>query len=185
MIRYIKDNPRRRWLKRANPDLFRIHQQTLVGGLSCTTLGNMFLADYPQKAALQCSRRLTQAEIDARRDECLDEAANGTVYISAAISEGEKQICRALREAGFPLIIILNEGFPAPDSPHYAYFKPQGVCFEACAEGRLLLVEPSAALLDCSDIEATVYQKAGVLPHETQRYRFLALNALAEEMSRL
>ena len=185
MIRYIKDNPRRLWLKRANPDLFRIHQQTPIAGVSCTTLGNMFLYEHPLKAPLQCSRTLTQAEIDTRRNECLQEAANGTVFVSPAISEGEKQICRALREAGYPLIILLESGFPSPDSPHYRYFKPSGVYFEACAAGKLLLIEPSNSLFDRPDIEAAVYAKTGIpdLPHDAKRYRFVALNALAAEIA--
>lgn len=39
---------------------------------------------------LQCSRKLTREQIDSFREECLAEAANGTVYISGAISEGSK-----------------------------------------------------------------------------------------------
>lgn len=183
MKNYILDNPRRLALKRANPDLFCLHRQTLVGGIACTTLGNIFLADYPQRAVLQCSRSLSPADIAALRDECLAEAANGTIYITAAISEGEKTIARTLREAGYPLIILLENGFPRPDDPHYKYFKPQGVYFEACAAGRLLLVEPSPALLDRPDIAAQVTTKAGDLPHTSKRYRFLALNALAAEIA--
>ena len=183
MIRYIADNPRRLALKRANPDLFRLQRQTLVGGIACTTLGNIFLADYPQRAVLQCSRSLTPADIAALRDECLAEATNGTIYITAAISEGEKTIARTLREAGFPLIILLENGFPNPDDPHYKYFKPQGVYFEACAAGRLLLVEPSPALFDRPDIAAQVTTKASDLPHTSKRYRFLALNAIAAEIA--
>ena len=179
LIRYIHDNPRRLALKRANPDLFRIHQLTHVDGVPCTTLGNMFLADYPQKAVLQCSRSLTPADIATLCDECLAEAANGTIYITAAISEGEKRIARALREAGYPLIVLLEDGFPQPDSPHYRYFKPRGVYFETCAAGKLLLVEPAAALIDHPTIAAQVATKAGNLPHTSKRYRFLALNAIA------
>ena len=185
LIRYIKANPRRLALKRANPDLFKIHQQYTIAGVPCTVLGNMFLAEQPMRAMVQCSRKLTQAEIEARRDECLNAAANGVIHVSAAISEGEKQICRALREASFPLIILLTEGFPKPDSPHYKYYKPQGVYFEACAAGRLLLVEPSAELYERPEIEAKVYAKTGIhdLPHTSQRYRFLALNALAGKIA--
>ncbi|MBO5552800.1 MAG: transposase [Paludibacteraceae bacterium] len=179
MIRYVKDNPRRLALKRANPDLFRIRQQTILGGVSCTSLGNMFLADYPRRAVLQCSRRLTQTEIDAKREECMKEAAHGTVFISGAISEGEKQISRALREAGYPLVILLTEGFPAPDSPHYKYYKPQGVYFEACAAGKLLLVQPDKEALERADIVEAVTAKVGKIPHESQRYRFVAMNVIA------
>lgn len=180
MIRYVKDNPRRLALKRANPDLFRIHQQTILGGVPCTSLGNMFLADYPQRVVLQCSRRMNQSEIDAKREKCMKEAANGTVFISGAISEGEKQTCRALREAGYPLVILLTEGFPAPDSPHYKYYKPQGVYFEACAAGKLLLVQPDKEALERADIVEAVTAKVGKIPHESQRYRFVAMNVIAE-----
>ena len=187
LIRYIKDNPRRLALKRAKPELFRIRQEQRFGAIVCTALGNIFLAEHPQREVLQCSRKLTQADIDAKREECLRAAANGTVYVSAAISEGEKQISRALREAGYEMIILLTEGFPAADSPHYKYFKPQGVCFETCAAGKLLLIEPAAEMFERAETEAAVYAKTGIhdLPHTAQRYRFLALNAMAEELCRL
>ena len=135
IVRYIQDNPRRLALKRANKDLFRIRQNQLIGTIQCTVLGNIFLIERPLRQVLQCSRRLTQEQIDNLKADCLREAADGTIYVTAAISEGEKQIARALREAGFPLIIFLEKGFPAPDDPHYNYFKPQGVYFEACAAG--------------------------------------------------
>lgn len=185
MVRYIKDNPRRLALKRAHRDLFRIRQNVTIGGIPCVTLGNMFLADYPQRQVLQCSRRLTSEQIAARKEECLAEAANGMVHVTAAISEGEKLISRALREAGFPIIILLERGFPLPESPHYRYFKPQGVYFEACAAGKLLLVEPSSALLERQDIAARVIAKTGDIPRDTQRYRFVAMNVIAECMCEL
>ena len=182
MVRYIQDNPRRLALKRANPDLFRIRQNATIGNIPCSTLGNMFLAEYPQRQLIQCSRRLTAEQIAALKGECLAAAANGTVHITAAISEGEKLISRALREAGYPLIILLERGFPEPDSPHYRYFKPQGVYFEACAAGKLLLVEPSAEILERPDIASRVIAKTGNIPHSTQRYRFVAMNIIAECM---
>lgn len=40
-ITYLHDNPRRLAIKREKPDLFRIHQQTSIRGVYCTTLGNM------------------------------------------------------------------------------------------------------------------------------------------------
>ena len=184
MRQYIKDNPRRLALKRANRELFRIRQDYTIGGFSCTVLGNIFLAGHPQCEVLQCSRRLTTEQIAARCEACLMAAANGTVYITAAISEGEKVIARSLREHGFPLIILLEKGFPKPDSNHYRYFKPKGVYFEACAAGRLLLVEPHAEALERPDIVQRVVAKTGNIPHTTQRYRFVAMNKIAEAMCR-
>ena len=182
LIHYIKDNPRRLALKRANPGLFKIRQHLQIAGMSFTAMGNIFLADYPQKAVVQCSRKLHQAEIDAKKAECLGEAAKGMVFVSAAISEGEKQICRAIREAGNPLVVLLEKGFPKPEDPNYKYFKPQGVYFEACAAGKLLLLEPEKELYEQAEIEAEVVAKAGNIPHEALRYRFLALNAIAERI---
>ena len=182
LIHYIKDNPRRLALKRANPGLFKIRQHLQIAGMSFTAMGNIFLADYPQKAVIQCSRKLHQAEIDAKKAECLGEAAKGMVFVSAAISEGEKQICRAVREAGHPIMVLLEKGFPKPEDPNYKYFKPQGVYFEACAAGKLLLLEPEKELYEQAEIEAEVVAKAGNIPHEALRYRFLALNAIAERI---
>ena len=184
MAHYIDDNPKRLALKRLTPDLFRIKQDFRLGNTPCVVLGNIFLANDPQCAVLQCSRKLTREQIDSFREECLAEAANGTVYISGAISEGEKQICHALREAGFPLIIILVEGFPDPDSPHYKYFKPQGVYFEACAAAKLLLVQPDNSLLERPDIVERVSAKVGNIPHDSQRYRFVAMNVIAEDIAK-
>ena len=182
LIHYIKDNPRRLALKRANPGLFKIRQHLQIAGMSFTAMGNIFLADYPQKAVIQCSRKLHQAEIDAKKAECLGEAAKGMVFVSAAISEGEKQIRRAVREAGHPIMVLLEKGFPKPEDPNYKYFKPQGVYFEACAAGKLLLLEPEKELYEQAEIEAEVVAKAGNIPHEALRYRFLALNAIAERI---
>ena len=182
MVRYIQDNPRRLALKRANKDLFRIRQNQQINTIPCTVLGNIFLIEHPLRQVLQCSRRLTQEQIDSLKADCLREAADGTVYVTAAISEGEKQIARALREAGFPLIILLEKGFPAPDDPHYNYFKPQGVYFEACAAGKLLLIEPRRNLLDREDIAIKTEAKVGHIPHDSQRYRFVAMNILAEDI---
>ena len=182
MVRYIQDNPRRLALKRANKDLFRIRQNQQINTIPCTVLGNIFLIEHPLRQVLQCSRRLTQEQIDNLKADCLREAADGTIYATAAISEGEKQIARALREAGFPLIILLEKGFPAPDDPHYNYFKPQGVYFEACAAGKLLLIEPHRDLLDREDIATKTEAKVGHIPHDSQRYRFVAMNILAEDI---
>ena len=126
MKSYIKENPRRLALKRANRELFRIRQDYTIGRFSCTVLGNIFLAGHPQRQVLQCSRSLTPEQIEERKRECLMQAANGAVFITAAISPGEKAIARSLREYGFPIIIMLEQGFPKPESSLYRYFKPQG-----------------------------------------------------------
>jgi hypothetical protein len=184
MIRYIHDNPRRLALKRANPELFKIQTEIKHNGWTFRTMGNRFWLDYPIKEALHCSRTLTQEEIEAKREECFAKAENGTVYICAAISEAEKQICRALREAGYPLVVFLAEGFPKEDDEHYAYYKPSGIYFEACAKGQLLLIEPSAEMFEQPEIVEKTEAKVGDIPHEAMRWRFVAMNYIGEMMVR-
>lgn len=182
-IRYIKDNPRRLAMKRANPELFRIQEEIEHNGMRMRAMGNRFLLDYPDKAIVQCSRSMTEEEIAERKEECLAMAESGTVFVSAAISEGEKQICRALREGGYPIIVLLAEGFPKEDHPHYSYYKPSGVYFEACSAGRLLLIEPDEANFERPEIAGKVTAKTGDIPHSAKRWRFVAMNAIAEQFA--
>lgn len=59
MIDYVKDNPRRLWLKSHHPDLFKLHRQTEVDGLMFTSLGNHFLLDWPDRQMVEMSRSAT------------------------------------------------------------------------------------------------------------------------------
>ncbi|MBQ0072954.1 MAG: hypothetical protein KBT34_02030 [Prevotella sp.] len=184
----MRDNPRRLWLKRHNPQFFRLRKGVILdsqqGRWECRAMGNMFLLSFPFRQQVQCSRSLSQSEIDARKAVVLRLAAQGYVTISAAISEGEKQIVRAVREAGHPLVILLKDGFPAKDSPHERYYKPSGIYFDACAEGRLLLLEPFDSVYASPAIANAVYRKSPFAPRNSQRYRFLALNTIANALSK-
>jgi len=180
MIYYIKDNPRRLALKRAHPEMFKIQIEIAHNGMSFRTMGNRFLLEYPIKEVLHCSRTLTKEEIEAKREECVEKAENGTVFVSAAISEGEKQICRALREAGYPLVVLLAEGFPKEDDEHYKYYKPSGIYYEACAKGQLLLIEPGEEMFEHPEVVAKTEVKVGNIPHEAKRWRFVAMNNIGE-----
>ena len=191
MIQYIHDNPRRAMLKQQNPDLFTLRRDTRVGELCFTSLGNLFLLDYPEKQPIICSRTLSEQQITAQQTDALYQAKNGCITVSAAISPGERQIARAVREAGAPLIILLKDGFPKAGDPHEKYYKPGGVYFEACAAGRLLLLEPTADTLTLPDIqrrtEQTLREKAEArhwnyqpIPVTSDRYRMMAANEIVK-----
>ena len=62
-------------------------------------------------------------------------ASEGAVLVSPCISPGEKEAMGTAFEAGYPMILLLENGF----SP---YQKPGGRQFEACSQGRLLLIAP-------------------------------------------
>ena len=189
MIDYVKDNPRRLWLKRHNPDLFRIHRDTVLCGVSFTSLGNHFLLQWPDRQLVEMSRSADRASIEKRLQEVLTAARNGAVTYSAAISDGERLIAKTVREQGFPLVVLLADGFPAAGSPHERYYKPGGVYFEACSKGALLLLEPKeSAYLHPTIInlvEDALRRKAEArhyaytaLPYDSKRYRFMALNEI-------
>ena len=75
---------------------------------------------------------------------------------------------------------MLQNGFPKPNDPHYKYYKPSGVYFEACAKGKLLLLEPYVEVLEMPEIVEKTEAKVGKIPHDAQRYRFVAMNMVAE-----
>ena len=116
-------------------------------------------------------------------------AHNGAVTYTAAISKGEQQIARTIREKGFPLVVLLNEGFPKEGSPHERFYKPGGVYFEACSKGKLLMMEPDGSAFTNQVVmkatEEALRRKAEAkhysyspIPVESQRYRFVALNEI-------
>ena len=194
MIDYVKDNPRRLWIKSHNPELFRLHRRTEAAGLSFTSMGNHFLLDWPDKQMVEMSRSATTDEVKERVQSVLAAAHNGTITYTAAISKGEQLIARTLREQGYPLVVLLNDGFPKEGSPHERYYKPGGVYFEACSKGQLLLLEPTEqSFLDTgiqAAVEETLRRKAGVrhstytpIPLTSQRYRFVSLNEMAKRLT--
>ncbi len=194
MIDYVKDNPRRLWLKTRNPDLFRLHRHTEVNGLSFTSMGNHFLLDWPDRQAVEVSRSAVANQVEERLRTVLAAAHNGAVTYTAAISKGEQHIARALREQGYPMVVLLGDGFPKEGSPHERYYKPGGVYFEACSKGQLLLLEPTEQVfLDAgiqSAVQETLHRKAEArhlsyvpISATAQRYHFVALNEIANRLS--
>lgn len=192
MIEYVKANAERAWQRRQNPDLFRMHRRTEVCGLQFTSLGNHFLLDWPDRQLVEMSRSASTEQVKERLKSVMIAAHNGAVTYTAAISDGERMIARAVREQGFPMVVLLNDGFPAEGSPHERFYKPGGAYFDACSKGRLLLLEPDESAFVHPSVmmatEATLRRKAEAkhmsytsIPTSSQRYRFVALN----EMGRL
>ena len=186
---YVHDNPRRLAIRREHPDLFRMHRKTEVCGLQFTSLGNHFLLDWPERQLVEMSREASVGQIEERLQQVLAAAHDGTVTYTAAISKGEQKIARIVREKGYPLVVLLNDGFPKEGSPHERYYKPGGVYFEACSKGKLLLMEPDASAfvnpVVMKATEETLRRKAEAkhysyspIPVESQRYRFVALNEI-------
>ena len=76
-------------------------------------------------------------EYEKRRDELLLAASHGAVLLSPCVSDGERQIAHEALALGFRLVTMHNKGFSRLQ-------KPSGRYFDACAEGRLLMLAPAA-----------------------------------------
>ena len=107
----------------------------VVAGQSYSTIGNRFLLNHPQRLPIRLSRRLTDEEIEKSVSYYLALARQGAVLVSPAISKGEKAVMRAALNNKLPLIFITSYGFTQ-------FFHPGHQYYDACAEGRLLLLAP-------------------------------------------
>ena len=134
-LRYLDDNPRRLLMKREHPDLFRVQRNIEAAGTTFSAIGNRFLLDRPFKVQVQCSRSLTDKEIQAKVAECIAAAHEGAVLVSPSISKGEKAVMKAAFNEGFPLIYLQENGFTD-------LAKPSRARMEACARGQLLILAP-------------------------------------------
>ena len=162
-IDYLADNPRRLLAKREHPDLFRVQFGLEYAGQTFAAIGNRFLLDRPVKLQVQCSRSLTEEQIQAAVERYLAAARQGAVLVSPAISEGEKAVMRAALEAHLPLIFLSANSFTP-------FTKPGGTFTEACSRGDLLILAP------WSDRTST---------QALSRAECLALNAMTEKIATL
>lgn len=167
--RYIADNPRRLYIKRSNPELFcRIHKFTVsyvpdagnfnlplevndtrhsVSQLGAnqthrrfaqlSAVGNPFLLNDYDIQPVRISRSCSGAALDAEIEKWRRRVQNGTVLVSPFISPGERAVRdMAIAEGG--RMIYLQAGAIAER------YKPGGVYFDLCNQGRLLVLAPDS-----------------------------------------
>lgn len=132
---YLRDNPRRLLMKRARPEWLRPFFGLQIGQHCFSGIGNRALLTAAKRKAVRVSRRLTEQEIAREVERYLEEARQGAVLVSPAISPGEKRVLRAAFDAGLPTIVIMENGFTPLSKPH-------GEQFYACGQGTLLMLSP-------------------------------------------
>jgi len=135
MFEYLYDNPRRLAVRRLFPELFTIARNIAGCGGTFIGMGNLFLLNKPIFHQIQVSRREENQE--QKRQEMLQAIAEGATVVSPCISPGEKLLAREAFAQGAPLITLLANGM-------HRLYKPSAAQFEACAEGRLLILAPAA-----------------------------------------
>ena len=134
---YLRDNPRRLLMKRANPERLYPFFGWRIGTHEYSGIGNRTLLSAPRRLAVRVSRRLNEQEVESTIQRYLQEARNGAVLVSPSISPGEKRVMRAAFNEGLPTIVIMENGFTPISKPH-------GEQFYACAKGHLLMLSPWA-----------------------------------------
>lgn len=134
-LNYLHDNPRRLLMKRARPEWLRPFFGLQIGQHCFSGIGNRALLTAAKRKAVRVSRRLAEQEIAREVERYLEEARQGAVLVSPAISPGEKRVMRAAFDAGLPTIVIMENGFTPLSKPH-------GEQFYACGQGTLLMLSP-------------------------------------------
>lgn len=189
MIDYVHANPDSKWREIHNPDLYTIRRNEEHAGLHFDCMGKARLLDYPERNVVALSRSLTPEQIEEEVQKALWRAECGAVTYCAAINEGERKVTKAIREAGYPLVVMMLDGFPPEGSEAARFFHPGGAYHKVCGEGRLYLMAPlSENYSDTRLIERTeaeLKRKAehkgmryDVIPHESKRWRMIAGNEM-------
>ncbi len=103
------------------------------GQIVCDTYGNTQLLQQ-RLLPVVCHRR-DQSLFEQQKQRCLEAAATGALLVSAHIAKGERAIMRAALEAGFPVVRVEDNGFPA-------IYHPSERRLALCVSNHLLIVSP-------------------------------------------
>ena len=141
-LRYIDMNPQRLATKRLRPGFFRVQTSIAIGPRSYDGVGNAALLMAGRYAPVHVRSHwvnLAQhGNTQPLRDymnACVLQARQGVVLVSPFISPQEKQVQQVLLRERHPFISLADNGFRD-------YYKPADTLFDACAEGRLLILSP-------------------------------------------
>ena len=137
---YLRDNPRRLWLKVHFPDRLRKVYDFKTGkkGHQYTAVGDTFLVKYPERLQVRCHRNLTEEQIQAEVATYLKEARRGTILVSPFISPAEKAVYDACYKEKLKMIRIVNRGLDGK------FIYPSGRDLKGCSDGFMLVLAPYA-----------------------------------------
>lgn len=137
MLNYVSDNPRRRLLRKLNPEFNKRHYISDGKGKEYETYGNVGLLDDPDIEAVKISSKYSDEELRHRKLNWKRTVENCGVLASPFISDAEKRVRDWAIENGGRIIYIETNGF----GPRFA---PKGRLHDLCCEGRLLIIAPKA-----------------------------------------
>jgi hypothetical protein len=162
---YLLDNPRRLLMKRARPEFLYPFFNLAYGPYVFNGIGNRALLSAPRRMNVRISRRLTPEQLEMEVARYLAAARSGTVLISPAISPGEKRVMRTAFDEGLPTVVIMENGFTPLSKPH-------GEQFNACAEGRLLMLSPWEHHNERRHLTASMCQQMNIIALELSQKEY-------------
>jgi hypothetical protein len=170
MIRYVQMNPQRLATKRLMPGFFRVQKGIEIAGRSYDGVGNVALLHeecydvvHVRSVWVKAAQRGERKDLRDYMNSRVLKARKGVVMVSPFISPQEKQVMQVLLDEQRTFILLADNGFRE-------YYKPSDNLFDACAEGRLLILSP--------------WQYDAGKRH-ISRADCMALNAMAEEIAGL
>ena len=137
-IQYLRDNPRRLWLKRYLPDMLRKVYEFEAGlkGRRFTAVGNTFFVTYPEIAQVRCHRNLSEEDIQREVAHYVGLARKGVILVSPFISPAEKAVYEACYKEKLRMIRIVSRALDGK------FVYPTGRDFDGCVAGFLLVLAP-------------------------------------------
>ena len=167
MIRYVQLNPQRLATKHLKPGYFRVQKDIEIGNRKYDGVGNVtllmeggFSTVHVRSTMVKAAEHGDDMPLRDYMNSCVLMARKGIVMVSPFISPQEKRVMQVLLQEQHPFILLTDNGFRD-------YYKPTDILFDACADGRLLILSPWP------------YDEG---KHHISRSECVALNAMAEEI---
>jgi REP element-mobilizing transposase RayT len=110
--RYIRENPRRAWLRRQNRQYFSQVRRVVFAGREWFAYGNAALLELPVVEPFRCSRKWTKDGPEWRGAvAAASRIGPGGAGVGTFMSPCEKECGNAIYKAGGTLIVLAPEGF--------------------------------------------------------------------------
>ena len=175
-IRYIDKNPQRLATKRLKPRYLYVQRSIEIAGRLYNAVGNVNLLDAESMLPVHVRRTMVEAAEHGKRDvlrnymnSCVLAARNGAVMVSPFISPYERDVLAVLLREKHPVIYLTSDIIGD-------YYKPSDSLFDACAAGRVLLLNPLGEYRPVEDKRPNGSRRI-------TRAECNTLNALAEEIA--
>lgn len=133
LLRYLQQECH---MSQIGPEQWQNLQERLLtadGMVVCDSYGSLEIAQ--QRMLPVVCHRKDSWQYQRQKQACLSMAAKGVVLVSPRIAKGEQEIMDEAIHCGYPVIVIVDNGFPE-------IYHPSKEKIDHCLEKRLLLLSP-------------------------------------------